>query len=51
MTVVYLEIDDATNADRPAGVADLHRVWPRRNPDLKAIFIDHGNLTRRSRPT
>ena len=30
MNVVYLEIDDATNADPAAGVSDLHRVWPRR---------------------
>ena len=44
MNVVYLEIDDATNADPAAGVATFTGMASA-NPDLKAIFIDHGNLT------
>jgi len=44
MKVVYLEIDDATNADASAGVP-IFTGMASANPDLKAIFIDHGNLT------
>jgi simple sugar transport system substrate-binding protein len=44
MKVVYLEIDDATNADPSAGVP-VFTGMASANQDLKAIFIDHGNLT------
>jgi simple sugar transport system substrate-binding protein len=44
MKVVYQEIDNATNADPSAGVPVFTGVVSA-NPDLKAIFIDHGNLT------
>ena len=44
MKVVYQEIDDATNADPSAGVP-VFTGMASANPDLKAIFIDHGNLT------
>ncbi len=44
MNVVYLEIDDATNADPAAGVAAFTGMASA-NPDLKAIFTDHGNVT------
>ena len=44
LDVVYLEIDDATNADPSAGVPTFTGMASA-NPDLKAIFIDHGNLT------
>ncbi len=44
INVVYLEIDDATNADPSAGVAAFTGMASA-NPDLKAIFIDHGNVT------
>ena len=44
MNVVYLEIDDATNADPAAGVPTFTGMASA-NPDLKAIFIDHGNVT------
>jgi simple sugar transport system substrate-binding protein len=44
LKVVYLEIDDATNADPSAGVPTFTGMASA-NPDLKAIFIDHGNLT------
>jgi simple sugar transport system substrate-binding protein len=44
LKVVYLEIDDATNADASAGVPTFTGMASA-NPDLKAIFIDHGNLT------
>jgi simple sugar transport system substrate-binding protein len=42
--VVYLEIDDATNADPAAGIATFTGMASA-NPDLKAIFLDHGNVT------
>ena len=42
--VVYLEIDDATNADPAAGVSAFTGMASA-NPDLKAIFTDHGNVT------
>jgi simple sugar transport system substrate-binding protein len=44
LTVDYLEIDDATNADPAAGVPTF-TGYASATPDLKAIFIDHGNLT------
>lgn len=44
LTVDYLEIDDATNADPAAGVSSF-TGYVSANPDVKAIFIDHGNLT------
>jgi simple sugar transport system substrate-binding protein len=44
LDVVYLEIDDATNADASAGVP-IFTGMASANTDLKAIFIDHGNLT------
>ena len=44
LNVIYQEIDDATNADPSAGVP-VFTGMASANPDLKAIFIDHGNLT------
>ena len=44
LTVDYLEIDDATNKDPSAGVSDF-TGYASAHKDLKAIFIDHGNLT------
>ena len=44
MNVVYQEIDDATNTDPTAGIPTFTGIASA-NPDLKAIFIDHGNLT------
>jgi simple sugar transport system substrate-binding protein len=44
LEVVYLEIDDATNADPAAGVPAFTGMASA-NTDLKAIFTDHGNLT------
>jgi simple sugar transport system substrate-binding protein len=44
LTVVYQEIDDATNSDPSAGVPTFTGMASA-NADLKAIFIDHGNLT------
>ena len=44
MTVDYLEIDDATNAD-PANGVSAFTGYVSSNPDVKAVFIDHGNLT------
>lgn len=44
LTVVYLEIDDATNADASAGVPTFTGMASA-NPDLKAAFFDHGNVT------
>jgi simple sugar transport system substrate-binding protein len=44
VTVVYLEIDDATNADASAGVPTFTGMASA-NPDLKAAFFDHGNVT------
>jgi simple sugar transport system substrate-binding protein len=44
LTVDYLEIDDATNAD-PANGVSIFTGYASAHSDLKAIFIDHGNLT------
>jgi simple sugar transport system substrate-binding protein len=44
LTVDYQEIDDATNADPAAGVSTF-TGYVSANPDVKAIIIDHGNLT------
>jgi simple sugar transport system substrate-binding protein len=44
LTVDYLEINDATNKDPSAGVSDF-TGYASAHKDLKAIFIDHGNLT------
>jgi simple sugar transport system substrate-binding protein len=44
LNVIYQEIDDATNADPSAGVPTFTGMASA-NSDLKAIFIDHGNLT------
>jgi simple sugar transport system substrate-binding protein len=40
----YLEIDDATNQD-PANGVDAFTGYASSHQDLKAIVIDHGNLT------
>ena len=44
LTVDYLEIDDATNKD-PANGTAAFTGYASSHKDLKAIFIDHGNLT------
>jgi len=44
MKVDYLEIDTATNADPNAGTATF-TGYVASHPNVKAIFIDHGNLT------
>ena len=44
LTVVYLEIDDATNADASAGVPVFTGIVSA-NPDIKLVVTDHGNLT------
>jgi simple sugar transport system substrate-binding protein len=44
LTVDYLEIDDATNKD-PANGVSAFTGYASAHKDLKAIFIDHGNLT------
>jgi simple sugar transport system substrate-binding protein len=44
LTVDYQEIDDATNKDPSAGTATF-TGYASAHKDLKAIFIDHGNLT------
>jgi simple sugar transport system substrate-binding protein len=44
MTVDYLEIDTATNADPNAGTATF-TGFAASHPNIKAMFIDHGNLT------
>jgi simple sugar transport system substrate-binding protein len=42
--VVYLEIDNATNSDPSAGIP-VFTGMASSNPDLKAAFLDHGNVT------
>jgi simple sugar transport system substrate-binding protein len=44
MEVVYLEIDDATNADAAAGVPQFVGIMSA-NPDIKLVVTDHGALT------
>jgi simple sugar transport system substrate-binding protein len=44
LTVDYLEIDDATNTD-PANGTSVFTGYVSAHPDVKAMFIDHGNLT------
>jgi simple sugar transport system substrate-binding protein len=44
MTVDYYEIDDATNKDAANGVPTF-TGYISSHPNVKAIFIDHGNLT------
>src|ERR1035437_1600878 len=44
MKVDYLEIDSATNADPNAGTAAF-TGFAASHPNIKAMFIDHGNLT------
>ena len=44
LKVDYYEIDTATNADPNAGVATF-TGYAASHPNVKAIFIDHGNLT------
>ena len=44
MDVIYLEIDDATNADPSAGISTFTGMASA-NPELKAAFFDHGNVT------
>jgi len=44
LTVVYQEIDDATNAEAAAGVPVFTGIISA-NPDIKLVITDHGNLT------
>ena len=44
LTVDYLEIDDATNADPSAGIS-VFVGYVSANPDVGLIVTDHGNLT------
>jgi simple sugar transport system substrate-binding protein len=44
MKVDYLEIDDATNKD-PANGTSVFTGYVSAHKDVKAMFIDHGNLT------
>ena len=44
MTVIYQEIDDATNADAAAGIPVFTGIISA-NPDIKLMVTDHGNLT------
>jgi simple sugar transport system substrate-binding protein len=44
LTVDYLEIDDATNADASAGISTFVG-YVSANPDVKLVITDHGNLT------
>ncbi|PJF26037.1 MAG: hypothetical protein CUN53_09725, partial [Phototrophicales bacterium] len=44
VTVDYLEIDSATNADASAGIPTF-TGYVSANPDVKLIITDHGNLT------
>jgi simple sugar transport system substrate-binding protein len=46
--IIYLEIDDATNADPSAGIP-IFTGMATSNPDVKAAFLDHGNVTSTSR--
>jgi simple sugar transport system substrate-binding protein len=44
LTVIYQEIDDATNKDASSGVPVFVGVMSA-NPDIKLVVTDHGNLT------
>ena len=44
LTVDYLEIDSATNADPPAGIPTFV-AYVSSNPDVKVVVTDHGGLT------
>jgi simple sugar transport system substrate-binding protein len=44
LEVIYQEIDDATNADPAAGIPTFTGMATS-NPDLAAVFLDHGNVT------
>jgi simple sugar transport system substrate-binding protein len=44
MTVIYQEIDKATNADAANGVSIFTGIMSA-NPDIKLVVTDHGNLT------
>lgn len=44
LTVIYQEIDDATNANASAGVPIFTGVFSK-DPDIKLVITDHGNLT------
>jgi len=44
LTVVYQEIDDATNKEAAAGVPVFTGIMSA-NPDIKLMVTDHGNLT------
>ncbi len=44
LTVDYLEIDSATNADPPAGIPTFV-AYVSSQPDVKVVVTDHGGLT------
>jgi simple sugar transport system substrate-binding protein len=44
LTVIYQEIDDATNAEASAGIPVFTGIMSA-NPDIKLMVTDHGNLT------
>ena len=44
LTVIYQEIDSATNAAASAGVPIFTGVFSK-DPDIKLVITDHGNLT------
>jgi len=44
LTVIYQEIDDATNASAAAGIPVFTGIISA-NPDIKLMVTDHGNLT------
>jgi len=44
LTVIYQEIDDATNKDAANGVPIFTGIFSK-NPDIKLVVTDHGNLT------
>jgi len=44
LTVIYQEIDNATNASAAAGIPTFTGIFSA-NPDIKLVVTDHGNLT------
>jgi simple sugar transport system substrate-binding protein len=44
LTVIYQEIDDATNASAAAGIPIFTGIFSK-DPDIKLVVTDHGNLT------